>query len=101
MKVKVKITSVHFDADKKLLVFIQEKVDKLSQFYDKIIDSDVTLKIDNNNKAENKIAEIKISVPGNDIFAKKQCKTFEEATDLAVEALTKQLKKHKEKINNK
>jgi len=45
------------------------------------------------------VAEIKLSVPGNDIFAKKQCKTFEEATDLAVEALRRQLKKHKEKLN--
>ena len=99
MKVNLKITSVHFDADKKLLEFIQEKVDKLGQFYDKIIDGDVILKVDNNPTGENKVAEIKLSVPGNDIFAKKQCKTFEEATDLAVEALRRQLKKHKEKLN--
>jgi putative sigma-54 modulation protein len=99
MKVNLKITSVHFDADKKLLEFVQEKVDKLGQFYDKIIDGDVILKIDNNSTGENKVAEIKLSVPGNDIFAKKQCKSFEEATDLAVEALRRQLKKHKEKLN--
>lgn len=99
MKVNLKITSVHFDADKKLLEFIHEKVDKLGQFYDKIIDGDVILKIDNNSTGENKVAEIKLSVPGNDIFAKKQCKSFEEATDLAVEALRRQLKKHKEKLN--
>jgi putative sigma-54 modulation protein len=99
MKVNLKITSVHFDADKKLLEFIQEKVNKLGQFYDKIIDGDVILKVDNNPTGENKVAEIKLSVPGNDIFAKKQCKTFEEATDLAVEALRRQLKKHKEKLN--
>lgn len=99
MKVNLKITSVHFDADKKLLEFIQEKVNKLGQYYDKIIDGDVILKVDNNPTGENKVAEIKLSVPGNDIFAKKQCKTFEEATDLAVEALRRQLKKHKEKLN--
>jgi putative sigma-54 modulation protein len=99
MKVNLKITSVHFDADKKLLEFIHERVDKLGQFYDKIIDGDVILKIDNNSTGENKVAEIKLSVPGNDIFAKKQCKSFEEATDLAVEALRRQLKKHKEKLN--
>ncbi|MBV6484132.1 MAG: hypothetical protein KFKLKKLM_00617 [Flavobacteriales bacterium] len=98
MKVNLKITSVHFDADKKLLEFIQEKVNKLGQYYDKIIDGDVILKVDNNPTGENKVAEIKLSVPGNDIFAKKQCKTFEEATDLAVEALRRQLKKHKEKL---
>lgn len=99
MKVNLKITSVHFDADKKLLEFIHERVDKLGQFYDKIIDGDVILKINNNSTGENKVAEIKLSVPGNDIFAKKQCKSFEEATDLAVEALRRQLKKHKEKLN--
>ncbi|KAB2859006.1 MAG: ribosome-associated translation inhibitor RaiA [Flavobacteriales bacterium] len=99
MKVNLKITSVHFDADKKLLEFIQEKVNKLGQYYDKIIDGDVILKVDNNPTGENKVAEIKLSVPGNDIFAKKQCKTFEEATDLAVEALRRQLKKHKEKLS--
>ncbi len=100
MKVNLKISSVHFDADKKLLEFVQERVDKLGSYYDKIIDGDVILKIDNNNTGENKIAEIKLSVPGNDIFAKKQCKSFEEATDSAVEALRRQLKKHKEKLNN-
>ena len=100
MKVNLKISSVHFDADKKLLEFVKERVDKLGNYYDKIIDGDVILKIDNNNTGENKIAEIKLSVPGNDIFAKKQCKSFEEATDSAVEALRRQLKKHKEKLNN-
>lgn len=100
MKVNLKISSVHFDADKKLLEFVKERVDKLGNYYDKIIDGDVTLKIDNNSTGENKIAEIKLSVPGNDIFAKKQCKSFEEATDSAIEALRRQLKKHKEKLNN-
>ncbi|MBI2279362.1 MAG: ribosome-associated translation inhibitor RaiA [Bacteroidetes bacterium] len=100
MKVNLKISSVHFDADKKLLEFVKERVDKLGNYYDKIIDGDVILKIDNNSTGENKIAEIKLSVPGNEIFAKKQCKSFEEATDNAVEALRRQLKKHKEKLNN-
>lgn len=98
MKVNVKINSVHFDADRKLIEFIQEKVNKLSNYYDKIIDSEVILKVENSHDTENKVAEIKIIIPGNDIFSKKQCKSFEEATDLAVEALRRQLKKHKEKI---
>ncbi len=98
MKVNVKINSVHFDADKKLIEFIQERVNKLSNYYDKIIDSEVILKIENSHDTENKVAEIKLLIPGNDVFAKKQCKSFEEATDLAVEALRRQLKKHKEKL---
>lgn len=95
---KVKIQSIHFDADVKLLQFIEEKVDKLGHFYQDIIDSEVYLRLDKNDHAENKIAEIKLNIPGNDLFAKKQCKSFEEATDTAVEALRKQLKKHKEKV---
>ncbi|PIQ16511.1 MAG: ribosomal subunit interface protein [Flavobacteriales bacterium CG18_big_fil_WC_8_21_14_2_50_32_9] len=98
MKVNVKINSVHFDADKKLIEFIHERVNKLSQYYDKIIDSEVILKVENTSSIDNKIVEIKLIIPGNDAFAKKQCKSFEEATDTAVEALRRQLKKHKEKL---
>ncbi|MDQ3046020.1 MAG: ribosome-associated translation inhibitor RaiA [Bacteroidota bacterium] len=94
----VKIQSVHFDADKKLLAFIQERVDKLTQYYDEIITSDVVLRIDNTSDSENKIAEIKLHIPGNDLFAKKQCKSFEEAIDSSIDALKSQVQKHKEKI---
>jgi len=99
MVMKVKISSVHFDADQKLLNFIEEKVGKLETFYDKIIDSSVVLKIDKSSDKENKLAEIKLSVPGKDLFAKKQCKTFEEAVDEAVEALRRQVRKQKTKEN--
>jgi len=98
MKVNVKINSVHFDADKKLIEFIHERVNKLSQYYDKIIDSEVILKVENTSSIDNKIVEIKLIIPGNDAFAKNQCKSLEEATDTAVEALRRQLKKHKEKL---
>ena len=94
---KVNINSVHFKTDKKLDSFITEKVEKLSDLYDGIIGSEVTLRVNNNEDHENKIAEIRLLVPGNDLFAKKQCKSFEEPTDIAVDALRKQLAKHKEK----
>lgn len=94
----VKIQSVHFDADKKLLEFVQEKVDKLTQFYDGIINSDVTLRLDKSSDTENKVAEIRVHMAGNDLFAKKQCKSFEEAVDTSLDALRTQVKKHKEKI---
>ena len=94
---KVNINSVHFKTDKKLDSFITEKVEKLSDLYDGIIGSEVTLRVNNNEDHDNKIAEIRLLVPGNDLFAKKQSKSFEEATDIAVDALRKQLSKHKEK----
>jgi putative sigma-54 modulation protein len=94
---KVKVQSVHFDADKKLLDFIDEKVNKLATYNSTILDAEVILRLENSSTTDNKVVEIKLLVPGPDLFAKRQCKTFEEATDLAVEALRSQLKKSKEK----
>lgn len=95
---KVNITSLRFKTDKKLESYIQEKVEKLSGLFDGLIASEVTLRVEKNEKEENKVAEIRLKVPGNDLFAKKQSKSFEQSTDIAVEALRKQLVKHKEKI---
>ena len=95
----IQVHSVHFTADKKLVEFINEKVGKLELFYDNIIASEVFLRLDKDQEGENKVAEVKILIPGKELFAKKQCKSFEEAADLAVEALRKQVSKHKEKIS--
>ena len=95
---KIKVQSIHFTADQKLLKFVEEKVDKLFQFYDSIIDSEVYLRLDKSDNSENKTAEIKLNTPGKTLFAKEQCRTFEEATDVAVEALRRQITKHKEKL---
>jgi putative sigma-54 modulation protein len=95
---QVKIHSVQFKADAKLENFIEDRIVKLNNFYDQIMGSEVYLKLENTNEPENKIAEIRLSIPGNDLFAKKQSKTFEEATDQAVEALRRQIRKHKDKV---
>ena len=94
---EIKVHSIHFDADKKLLEFVKDKLQKLELFFDGIITSEVFLRLDKNSQDENKIAEIKILIPGTELFAKKQCRSFEEATDLSVEALRKQILKFKEK----
>ncbi|MBW6478116.1 MAG: ribosome-associated translation inhibitor RaiA [Bacteroidales bacterium] len=95
---KVKISSLHFKSDVKLENFIREKVTKVSGLFDGVISSEVTLKLDQSSNNENKIAEIRINIPGNDLFAKKQAKSFEEAIDSAADALKKQIKKRKEKV---
>ncbi len=92
-----KINTVHFSADEKLVEYIKVKVKKLEKMYDHIISSEVYLRLDKSESKENKIAEVKILLPGNELFAKKQCKSFEEATDLAVTALKKQVEKYKNK----
>lgn len=98
---KIRVQSIHFNADKKLLDFIQRKVDKLDQYFDQIISGEVYLKLENVEDEANKISEIKLIVPGMTLFAKEQCKTFEEATDLSIESLRKQITKHKDKTRAK
>lgn len=93
----VQVHSIRFDADSKLINFIQGKINKLDMFYNEITSTDVYLRLDKNNSEGNKVAEIKMNIPGKELFAKRQCKSFEEATDLAVEALRKQIKRTKGK----
>jgi putative sigma-54 modulation protein len=92
---------VHFDAAEKLESFINLKVGKLSQFYDGILSAEVVLRLDKSDSLENKVSEVTLDIPGNNLFSKKQSKTFEEAVDLACEALRKQLDKRKEKVKAK
>jgi putative sigma-54 modulation protein len=98
---KVYVQSVNFNADKDLIDFVEKKVNSLEKFYDKIVDSEVFLKVQQTSEKENKNVEIKINVPGNDIVVKKQGKTFEEGTMLAIDSLKRQLAKKKEKIRVK
>lgn len=94
---KLKVHSIHFDADQKLLDFIQGKLDKLEQFYDGILGGEVYLRVEKAKSDENKLVEVKLAIAGKDLFAKRQCKSFEEAVDHVVEALRKQLRKKKTK----
>ncbi|MFO8021938.1 MAG: ribosome-associated translation inhibitor RaiA [Perlabentimonas sp.] len=93
----VKIQSIKFDADQKLVEFINNKIGKLDKFYDAIIGAEVYLKLENTQGVENKIAEVKLLIPGNDLFVQRQAKKFEEGIDECVEVLKRQVKKHKEK----
>ena len=95
---QVKIQSIHFDADQKLLDFIQEKVDKLGHYYDGVMGGEVFLRLEKSKDTNNKVAEIKIQTRTGELFAKKQCKSFEEAVTESADALQMQVKKHKEKV---
>ena len=97
-QMKVNTQSVNFNADQKLINFIQKRMDKLDLFYDRIIQSDVFLKVENTSGKENKIFEARVTVPGDSFVVKKQCKTFEEGADIAASSLERQLKKRKEKL---
>lgn len=97
---KVFTQSVNFTADGKLLEYIEKKVGGLERFHDKIVDAEVFLKVQNTSEKENKITEVKINIPGNELVVKKQFKTFEEGVSVAVESLKRQLRKSKEKLKD-
>jgi len=94
---KVNVQTPNFVADQKLIDFITSKLLKLEMFFDRIVFADVFLKVQKTSEKENKIVEILLSVPGDDLIVKKETKTFEEGTDECVKALERQLKKRKEK----
>ena len=98
---EVRIQSIHFDASEQLRSFIQKKVVKLEKYYDDIKKVEVSLKVVKPETAENKEAGVKVIVPNGECYASKVCDTFEEAVDLSVEALEKQLGKYKEKQRSK
>ena len=93
----IQIHSVRFDADKKLIDFVHQKIGKLKQYGEEIVNAEVYLRLDKDQTRENKISEIKLDISGGPLFARKQSKTFEEATGDAIEALKKQITKHKQK----
>ncbi len=82
-------------------LFVQKKAVKLEKYYDDIKKVEVSLKVVKPETAENKEAGIKVIIPNGEFYASKICDTFEEAIDLSVEALEKQLVKYKEKQRSK
>lgn len=93
------IQSVKFDADQKLIDFINNKLTKFERFSDRITSADVTLKLDKNRDDGNKVAVITVELPGDSLVSEQRAKSFEEAVDNCVDALKKQLEKYKEKQN--
>ncbi len=94
---KVSVQSVNFNIDNDLVKFIERKVNNLEKYHDSIVGAEVFLKVQNSSEKENKISELKIKIPGNDIVIKKQNKSFEEGISLSVDSIKRQLLKRKEK----
>lgn len=95
----VNVHSIHFDADGKLVGFIQEKLNKLTLFHDNILSAEVFLRLEHDGQnRENKVVDIRLSVPGREHFAKRTAKTFEEAASSTVDALRTQVERTKERL---
>lgn len=96
---EVKIQTHHFDADSKLVSYVEKKLSKLPQFHERITKIDVFLKLDNvAHKIKDKIAEIKVHIPRHNFFVKHSSKSFEESFDNALDSLITQIKRKKEKM---
>ncbi|HQV06528.1 MAG: ribosome-associated translation inhibitor RaiA [Chitinophagaceae bacterium] len=94
----INIQTVHFNADSKLIEYVKRKLQKLNNFNDRIIRADVFLKLDNlAHSIKDKIAEIRVHVPGRNFFVKSTSKSFEESFDSAQDSMIIQIKKFKEK----
>ncbi len=93
----LKIDSIHFKADSKLLDYIEKKANKIDKFYDRAIDLDVKLKLESNGQIKDKIVEYVLKVPGDKLFVSSVDKTFEAAADTGIDSLKRQLKRFKEK----
>lgn len=94
----VHIQALHFDADKKLVDYVNKKIEKLNQYHDRIIKVDVFLKLDNVvHTIKDKVAEIRVHVPKGDFFVKSTSKSFENSFDEALESIISQIKRKKEK----
>ncbi len=98
---KINTTSIHFDADQKLIDYIQRKTSKLDQFFDRIIDAHIYLKLENSGQVRDKIVEMKLNVPGDVLMATEVSKTFKASADAAVDNMKRQLNRYKERIQTK
>ncbi len=95
----ITIHSIHFDADNKLESFIRKKLEKIEQLHDRIIGTEVYLKLDKNSSpVRDKVAEIKVKIPGTVLFSEEHSQAFEASVEVAADHIVKQLKKHKEKM---
>lgn len=98
---KIEWRAVHFSADQKLVDYIEKKALKLNQFFDRIIDAQVVLKLENSGQVRDKIVEMRLSVPGNILVASEVSRTFESATDAVLDNMKRQLTRYKERIQEK
>ena len=99
---KINVQSVHFNADTKLLNFIDKRLSRLSRLFDRIENVEVTLRMqDNGGKVQEKITEIRLHVPGGWLMDKKTGRTFETAVNASIDTLKRQLMRHKEKFGER
>ena len=94
---EVALNAVKFKPTEALSEFVDKKMKKLETLYPQAMKAEVNLKVDKDHDIHNKIADVRLVIAGSDLFASKQCDTFEEAVDECVDAIKRQIDKQKEK----
>ena len=92
----VKIQSVKFDAGQPLLEFVEKKMSRLERFADNSTGVDVTMRLDKDSEKGNKVVSVVLHIPGNDIVTEQRARTFEEAVDMALDVVKRQIEKRRE-----
>ena len=93
---EINIQSVKFDADRKLVEFVEKKMARLERFVERATSVNVVLSLDKDSEKGNKVAKVTLRIPGSDLVAEQRARTFEEAVDLALDAIKRQIEKHRE-----
>jgi putative sigma-54 modulation protein len=75
---------------------VEKKMSRLERFESHSTGVDVVLKLDKDSEKGNKLALVTLHVPGADIVSEQRARTFEEAVDLALDAVKRQIEKRKE-----
>lgn len=97
----INLQTVNFNAKPGLEEYVEKKLSKLDQYYDKIITAQVSMRVENVSEKENKFVDIRLEVPGDNIVVKKSGQTFEECIDLSVDTLKKLIIRKKQKVTDK
>lgn len=94
---RIHVEAVRFTADQKLIEYINKKLSKLDQFFDRIVDINVALKLENSGQVKDKIVEVRVNVPGDTLICKHSDKVFEAGIDAVADNMKRQLIRFKEK----
>jgi putative sigma-54 modulation protein len=98
---KINIQGVGVSPRQELQEMINDKLNKLDRLSDRITEARVTLRVEKAETHDNKVMEVRLGLPGNDIFVKKQGDSFEELVQKTTDVLARELKEWKEKVQGK
>lgn len=99
---KINVKSIHFHADHKLIAYIEQKLNRLSRFFDRISEAEVSLKLqESGGKIHEKIAEIHLRMPNGWVMDRKTGDSFEMAVSASMDTLKRQVSKHKTRLTGK